>query len=96
MERKVLEKELDKIVKISKEFGIEKVLLFGSCIEDVEAADDIDIAVKGINPKDFFIYYGKVFMAVGDEVDIIDLDDIREHFCKRILSKGRIIYERSV
>ena len=59
-------------------------------------ARDIDIAVSGIKPREFFKYYGKVSMAVDDEVDIIDLDDIREHLYKRILSKGRVIYERSV
>jgi len=94
MKREILKKELDKIVDISKEFGVEKVFLFGSCLKDDEAAYDIDIAVKGIKPRDFFKYYGKVSMVVDDEVDIIDLDDLREHLYKRILSKGRVIYER--
>lgn len=95
MKREFLKRELDKIVGISKKFGVEKVLLFGSCLEDAETAHDIDIAVVGIEPRDFFKYYGKVSMAIDDEVDIFDLDDIREHLYKRILSKGRIIYERS-
>jgi len=94
MKKEILKKELDKIVGISKEFGVEKVLLFGSCLKDGEVAHDIDIAVKGIKPRDFFKYYGKVSMVVDDEVDIIDLDDLREHLYKRILSKGRVIYER--
>ena len=94
MKREILKKELDKIVDISKEFGVEKVFLFGSCLKDDEVAYDIDIAVKGIKPRDFFKYYGKVSMVVDDEVDIIDLDDLREHLYKRILSKGRVIYER--
>jgi len=33
-------------------------------------------------------------MEVKDEVDIIDLDDLREHLYKRILSKGKILYEK--
>lgn len=96
MKREVLDNELVKIEKISKEFNVEKVFLFGSCLENVETANDIDIAVKGIKAKDFFKYYGRISMAVGDEVDIVDLNDIREHFQKRILSKGRLIYERAV
>jgi predicted nucleotidyltransferase len=96
MKREIFKRELDKIVDISKEFGVEKVLLFGSCLEDAEAAHDIDIAVIGIKPREFFKYYGKVSMAVDDEVDIVDLDDMREHLYKRILSKGRVIYERRV
>jgi len=96
MKKEVFETELKKIVSISKEFGAKKVLLFGSCLEDIESAQDIDIAIGGITPKEFFKYYGKVSMVVDDEVDIVDLDDVREHFYKRILSKGRVIYERGV
>lgn len=96
MEEEVLNRELDKIVDISKEFGAKKVLLFGSCLEDIKSAKDIDIAVAGIKPREFFKYYGKVSMRVDDEVDIVDLDDIREHFYKRILSQGRVLYESRV
>jgi len=96
MKKEVFERALKKIASISKEFGAKKVLLFGSCIEDIESAQDIDVAVSGIKPRDFFKFYGKVSMAVDDEVDIIDLDDIREHLYKRVLSKGQVIYEEGV
>ena len=96
MRKEVLDNELAKIEKISKEFGVKKVFLFGSCLESVETANDIDIAVEGIKAKDFFKYYGRISMAIDDEVDLVDLDDLREHFQKRILSKARIIYERAV
>lgn len=96
MDKMILESKLAKIVEISKEFEAERVLLFGSSLEDVESAKDIDVAVSGIKPREFFKYYGRVCMAVDDEVDIVDLDDVREHLHKRILSKGKIIYERNV
>ena len=96
MRREILERELKKIASISKEFGAKKVLLFGSCLEDIESARDIDIAVRGIKPREFFKYYGKVSMAVDGEVDIIDLDDVREHLYKRVLSKGQVVYEEGV
>jgi predicted nucleotidyltransferase len=93
MEKEILERELEKIASISKEFGAKKVLLFGSCLEDVESARDIDIAVSGIEPREFFKYYGKVSMALDGELDIVDLDDIREHLHKRVLSNGQVVYE---
>ena len=96
MRKEILDKELVEIGKISKEFNAKKVLLFGSCLENIETANDIDIAVEGVKAKDFFKYYGRISIAVDDEVDLVDLDDMREHFQKRILSKGRIIYERAV
>lgn len=94
MKKEIFETELGKIISISKEFGVKKVLLFGSCLENIETAKDIDIAVSGIKPREFFKYYGKVSMAVDDEVDIVDLDDVREHLYKRISSKGKVLYER--
>lgn len=96
MQKEVLERELAEIIRLSKEFGAEKVLLFGSCLEDVESAQDIDIAVKGVKPEKFFEMYGRILGEVGSEVDLIPLEDMREHFAKRILEKGRLIYERDV
>ena len=89
------ERELSKIVDISKEFGVKKLYLFGSFLEDRKRARDIDIAVSGIKPEDFFTYYGKVSMEVVDEVDIVDMDDVNPHFYKRIISKGKVLYERT-
>ena len=96
MDKTLFESELTRIIDISTEFGAEKVILFGSCLDNIESAHDIDLAVSGVKPRDFFKYYGKVSMIVDDEVDIVDLDDIREHLHKRILSKGRVIYEKYV
>jgi len=50
MKKELFEQELKKIASISKEFGAKKVLLFGSCLED------LDIAVSGIKPREFFKY----------------------------------------
>ena len=50
MKKAALTRELDKIINISKDFGAETVLLFGSYLEGVELAQDIDIAVKGVKP----------------------------------------------
>ncbi|MBN1973264.1 MAG: hypothetical protein JW787_06470 [Sedimentisphaerales bacterium] len=96
MKKEILERELKEIASISREFGAKKVLLFGSCLEDIESAQDIDIAVSGIKPEVFFKYYGKVAFALDNEVDIVDLDDIREHLYKRVVSKGQVIYEEGI
>ena len=96
MQQEVLEKDLIKLINICKEFNAEKVFLFGSCLEELRFANDIDIAVKGIKQKEFFLFYGKVSMMLDNEVDIIDLDDVREHIYKRILSKGKIVYEKQI
>ena len=89
-----LNSELAKIVKISKDFGAEKVFLFGSCLDNAKKANDIDIAVSGIPPKEFFRYYANVSMEVKEEVDIVDLDDVDPHLFKRITSKWKVLYAR--
>ena len=71
-------------------------MLFGSCLSNIKSARDIDIAVSGVKPRDFFKFYGKVSMIADDEVDLIDLDGVSEHLRNRILSKGKLIYERTV
>lgn len=96
MKREVFERELEKIIGISREFGAEKVLLFGSCLEEVESAQDIDIAVKGVKPEKFFEMYGKILGVINSEIDLIPLEDTREHFSKRILEKGKVIYAKEV
>ena len=93
MIKAALDSELTKIVDISKDFGADRVLLFGSCLEDAGRARDIDIAVSGVPARKFFEYYAEVSMAVKDEVDIVDLDYLDEHFSGRILSKGKVLYE---
>jgi predicted nucleotidyltransferase len=96
MQKKILERELAKVVRLSKEFGAEKVLLFGSCLDDVESAHDIDVAIKGVKPEKFFEMYGRILGEVDSELDLIPLEDTREHFAKRILEKGKLLYGREV
>lgn len=94
MKKSAFEKDIKKIIDISKNYNVEKIILFGSCVTDVKSAHDIDLAVSGINPKKFFDYYGHISMEVEHEIDLLDLSDIREHLLKRILSEGKVIYER--
>ncbi|MBU0878921.1 MAG: nucleotidyltransferase domain-containing protein [Candidatus Omnitrophica bacterium] len=96
MKKEVLESDLSKIIGISRNFDAQEVLLFGSCLEEVEEAQDIDIAVRGVKPEKFFEMYGKILGEIDSEIDLIPLEDAREHFSKRILEKGRLIYERKV
>ena len=93
MIKAALDSELTKIVDISRDFGAEKVLLFGSCLEDVAGARDIDIAVSGVPPRKFFEYYAEVTTAVKENVDIIDLDDARPYFRDCINRDGKVLYD---
>lgn len=95
MIKAALDSELTKIVDISKDFRAKRVLLFGSCLENVATARDIDIAVSGVPARRFFEYYAEITTAVKENVDIIDLDDVRPYFRDCINREGKFLKKRN-
>lgn len=92
MKRESFINDVNNIIRISKEYDAEKVFLFGSCLDETESANDIDIAVKGVNPEKFFEMYGKILGAVENEIDLVPIENIREHFANNIFENGKLIY----
>ncbi len=48
-------------------------LLFGSSIEKDDGANDIDLGVRGIEPKLFFKFYAELVKQLSKPVDLVDL-----------------------
>ena len=76
--------------ELVKRFGAHKVVLFGSVARgDIHKKSDIDLAVWGIPPKDF---YRAVAFASGYskewKVDLVDAEDCRESVRRSILEEG--------
>jgi len=67
------------------------VLLFGSSLNSEKESQDIDIAIEGILPKDFFSYYGDLILALSKPVDVIDLSE-KSKFSELILQEGALLY----
>jgi predicted nucleotidyltransferase len=81
-----------KIIKeISKKYHAKRVLLFGSNLDTGKESRDIDIAVEGISPADFFRYYGELLFALSKPVDVIDLSGTSK-FIGLIEQEGVLIY----
>ena len=81
-----------KIIKnISKKYHIKRVLLFGSCLLPDRENTDIDIAVEGISPFDFFKFYGDLLFALPKPVDVIDLTKTSK-FIQIIQKEGVPLY----
>jgi len=85
------EKDKKVIQEISKKYRAKRVLLFGSSIDATKESRDIDIAVEGIQPVDFFRYYGELLFALSKPVDIIDLSE-NSKFTSIIKREGVPIY----
>ncbi|MBI4825953.1 MAG: nucleotidyltransferase domain-containing protein [Nitrospirae bacterium] len=67
--------EADKniILQCAKKINVASVFLFGSSVDNDKEANDIDIAVKGIEPRLFFKFYAELFKRLSKPVDLIDL-----------------------
>jgi predicted nucleotidyltransferase len=79
------------IQDISKQYHAKKVLLFGSSIDPKKESYDIDIAVEGIPPKDFFKYYGDLIFSLSKPVDVIDIKG-KSKLISLILQEGTLLY----
>jgi|GEM_PF-1158579 len=77
-------------------FNVEKVYLFGSLVygDHFGLTSDIDIAAKGLDPKDEI----KAFLALEElggkefKIDLVCIEDCYEHIANTILKEG-VLFE---
>lgn len=69
----ITEKEKEIIIRCAKKYKVSYVVLFGSSTRKGEEFNDIDIGVKGIEPRLFFNFYAELFKFLSKPVDLIDL-----------------------
>ena len=84
--------ELKTIQEWAERYGIRSVYLFGSSLEELDNANDIDIGVEGIPGERFFELTGKLDWVLSKSVDVVDLDS-NNSFAPVIRKYGRRIYE---
>lgn len=87
----ITQKDKDTIETISRKYQVKRVLLFGSSIDPAKESHDIDLAVEGIAPKDFFKYYGDLLLKLSKPVDLVDLSESSK-FVQLILQEGVLLY----
>ena len=87
----ISESDKREIIEVSKKYHAKRVLLFGSSLDATRESRDIDIAVEGITPKDFFQYYGDLMLKLSKPIDIIDLSEMSK-FTKLIQQEGVMLY----
>ena len=76
---------------LRKEFGAEKVLLFGSLAHEEWFGpwSDIDLAAQGILPESFYSAVASVTgMSPSFRIDLIDMDECRPTLRKVIEEEG--------
>jgi predicted nucleotidyltransferase len=87
----IARKDRDTITELAREYGVAKVVLFGSSIVEDREPNDIDLGVKGIEPRLFFRFYGQLMKRLSRPVDVVDLSQ-RTLFTELVEETGLTIY----
>ena len=61
------------IIKYAQKYDISAIYLFGSSLKADSDANDIDLGVKGIEPVNFFKFYGELMRQLSKPVDLVDI-----------------------
>lgn len=86
------QEDIKKAIEILKENGAEEVFIFGSIANGkFNENSDIDIAVKGLNEKDFYKVASILMFELENEFDLIDLDDKENRFSQMLLKVGGLL-----
>lgn len=85
--------ETDKqlIQSIARKYRASRVLLFGSSLHRGSAARDIDLAVEGLEERDFFSFYGDLLCALSRPVDVVALSG-HSRFVELVRKEGVPLY----
>jgi len=79
------------IEQLARKYHAKRVVLFGSSLSPIREYRDIDIAVEGVEGKDFYTFYGELLCALSKPIDIIDLSK-KTRFVELILREGIPLY----
>ncbi len=88
----VTEDQIEQAVRIAREHGATRVVLFGSAVDRPEDARDLDLAVDGVEGWDFFRLGARIDRALGIDVDLVALVPATP-LSRRIQRRGRVLYD---
>ncbi|MEW6661706.1 MAG: nucleotidyltransferase family protein [Bacillota bacterium] len=83
--------------RIGREFDVRRVILYGSLVHEPDRfyeESDIDLAVEGLEPGDFFAAWQLAETAAGGfPVDLTLLEEAKPWLKERIMAEGRVLYD---
>lgn len=88
----ISERDKKIVLELSEKYHVRRVLLFGSSLDPAKENRDIDIAIEGIQDKDFFKYYGDLLLRLSKPIDVIDLSEVSK-FTNLVKKEGIPIYD---
>lgn len=84
--------DIKKAIKILKGNGTTEIFIFGSAASGkVNKNSDIDIAVRGLEQKDFYKVASILMFELEKEIDLVDLDDKTDRFSQMLLKSDMLV-----
>jgi predicted nucleotidyltransferase len=83
--------QIKRCVEIASRFGVTKLVLFGSCLDSLATARDIDLLCEGVKDEDYFKMGAEMESAAGVTVDIVPLEP-KTPFADYNYKRGRVLY----
>jgi predicted nucleotidyltransferase len=78
---------------LTKRFSVRRVVVFGSLLSgELYEASDLDLAVDGLAPEDYWRALDAVSCSAGAAVDLIRLEDAPDALKQRIAREGRVLH----
>jgi predicted nucleotidyltransferase len=78
-------------------YPIRRIILFGSLARGGFApGSDIDLAVEGLPPRDYFTALAEANRLTHFWVDLKPLEELQPRFRERALATGECVYERTL
>ncbi|MEW6607062.1 MAG: hypothetical protein AB1414_06355 [bacterium] len=69
----ITKRDKEIILQCAEKYNVSSIFLFGSSIKTDKESNDIDIGVKGIEPRLFFKFYAELFKYLSKPVDLVDM-----------------------
>jgi len=86
----VTQSQIDRIIALAKSYGVTRLILFGSAVEEPEEASDIDIACDGVSGWKIYEMAAKIEDELDIPIDIVPLTPSNK-LTKYIESIGKVL-----
>lgn len=92
----VTKQHIDQAIEVAAQHGATRVILFGSALEHLDKARDLDLAIEGVPGWEFYGLVADMQSRLPVPVDIVSLDTSKEnHILREIRTYGRVIFDKT-
>ncbi len=85
------DEKITRAIEICKDYGVTKLILFGSAVNDLKTARDLDLAVDGINGWKLIELAAELENDLLINVDVVPIKG-NDSFINHILPRSKVLY----